>query len=812
MMRGGYSSVGKDADQMMLPPGFRFHPTDEELITHYLIKKVADNNFSAKAIAEVDMNRIEPWQLPKVAKMGEKEWYFFCVRDKKYPTGLRTNRATDAGYWKATGKDKEIFKETTLVGMKKTLVFYKGRAPKGEKTNWVIHEFRLDGISCARTASKSAKIEWVICRVFNKSSGEKKPSSSGNGLPQLSESSTSSGGYCNSSGVIKSESFNVPCFSNPINIQNPQTTFLNNTSYPFDPILNGNYGLSDNPQFQFPYGHAFSAPNQTYFKGLMGNNAAQMGNEIHTGSQETGISSEMNTDISSVMIKSLLDAVGITAAQMLRVPIQKLMLLVEVKTASTNVNTVEDVNTDASLRNLIHQSEINKRYQNTRVPQPSGSTDNVADEVVHKELRDSLVSRSHGDTTAQTRFESVSKHSNDPLLARGNTLRSDGDRLELNDPMALCSNLQTRVLDLEKTETTQSNKIASLKRRVKKLEKRNRSRNHKLKRLYKVGLTARVESSDEESLSEDVSKQDRIKTKDADKDITLVKVQHDVEMFDVDNLGGEEVFVAEQEVVSTSAITVTTDELTLAQALEALKTSKPKIKSGLMKKLLKDYKLNLMSKKDLQEGAQKEQETNIALIETSDDIQAKIVVDHQLAERLQAQEQEELSDAKKATLFVQLLEKRRKHFSTKRQEEKRNKPPTQAQKKKINIAGEELIQKSIKKQKVKDDKETTGLKQLMEIILDKEEVAIDVIPLAIKSPRIVDWKIHKERKKSYYHIVRADGKTQMYMVFSKMLESFNREDLEDMYKLVKAKFKSTRPVEDLDLLLWGDLKTMLNHM
>nr|GEU46953.1 hypothetical protein [Tanacetum cinerariifolium] len=147
-----------------------------------------------------------------------------------------------------------------------------------------------------------------------------------------------------------------------------------------------------------------------------------------------------------------------------------------------------------------------------------------------------------GDTTAQTRFESISKHSNDSLLARGKILQSDKDRLKLDELMALCTNLQTRVLELEKTKTTQYNKIASLKRRVKKLKKRNRSRTHKLKRLYKVSLTARVESSDDkESLSEDASKQGRIKTINVDDDNTLVNVQDDAEMFDVNALDGKKV-------------------------------------------------------------------------------------------------------------------------------------------------------------------------------------------------------------------------------------------------------------------------------
>ncbi|XP_042513818.1 NAC domain-containing protein 100-like [Macadamia integrifolia] len=154
-----------------LPPGFRFHPTDEELITYYLNSKVSDVHFSSRAITDVDLNKCEPWDLPAKATMGEKEWYFFSLRDRKYPTGLRTNRATEAGHWKTTGKDKEIFHSGVLVGLKKTLVFYKGRAPKGEKSNWVMHEYRLE----TQFAYKATKEEWVVCRVFQKSSTGKKP-------------------------------------------------------------------------------------------------------------------------------------------------------------------------------------------------------------------------------------------------------------------------------------------------------------------------------------------------------------------------------------------------------------------------------------------------------------------------------------------------------------------------------------------------------------------------------------------------------------------------------------------------------------
>ncbi|XP_075518735.1 protein CUP-SHAPED COTYLEDON 3 [Primulina tabacum] len=157
-----------EMNEQGLPPGFRFHPTDEELITFYLASKVFDGALICGVeIAEVDLNRCEPWELPDLAKMGEREWYFFSLRDRKYPTGLRTNRATGAGYWKATGKDREVYSASNgaLLGMKKTLVFYRGRAPRGEKTKWVMHEYRLEGhFSCRHTY----KEEWVICRIFHK--------------------------------------------------------------------------------------------------------------------------------------------------------------------------------------------------------------------------------------------------------------------------------------------------------------------------------------------------------------------------------------------------------------------------------------------------------------------------------------------------------------------------------------------------------------------------------------------------------------------------------------------------------------------
>ncbi|GJS57636.1 retrovirus-related pol polyprotein from transposon TNT 1-94 [Tanacetum coccineum] len=460
-----------------------------------------------------------------------------------------------------------------------------------------------------------------------------------------------------------------------------------------------------------------------------------------------------------------------------------------------------------------------------------------------------------GDTIAQTRFENVSKISNDLLLARGFLI------WRIQSP-------------------------------------------HKLKRFHLNGRSKKLRTEKEGSIN----------AIDADEDITLVNDQDDADMFDVNTLTGDEV-LAEQ-TIAAKDVNLTIDEVTLAQALAALKNVKPKVKANVIEepsvpisavsastkvsaattttatiptprkgiiiaelgtstttiissqpsqakvhdkgkgilveepvkpkkkdliRLDEEFASKLQAEFDEEERlAREKDEANVVLTEEWDDIQAKIEADHELSQRLQADEQEGLSVEEKAQLFQQLLEQRRKHFAAKREKENRNKPPTKAQKGNTMVntfvdmdtelvegsevraeaeiaqessskrAGTELEQESIKKQKVDEDKETAELQRLIEVVPDKEEVAIDAIPLATKPPSIVDYKIHKEGKKTYYQIIRADGSSKMYLVFSHMLKSFDKEDLETLWKLVKAKHGSTRLEEGYERVLWGDLKTMFD--
>ncbi|KAD4384640.1 hypothetical protein E3N88_24808 [Mikania micrantha] len=151
-----------------VPPGFRFHPTDEELVDYYLRKKIASKRIDLDVIKDIDLYRIEPWDLQDLCKLGteeQNEWYFFSHKDKKYPTGTRTNRATKDGFWKATGRDKAIYSKNNLVGMRKTLVFYRGRAPNGQKSDWIMHEAFKKRMTTARRMDEHDSLCWFDDQV-----------------------------------------------------------------------------------------------------------------------------------------------------------------------------------------------------------------------------------------------------------------------------------------------------------------------------------------------------------------------------------------------------------------------------------------------------------------------------------------------------------------------------------------------------------------------------------------------------------------------------------------------------------------------
>ncbi|GKD62567.1 hypothetical protein Tco_1300076 [Tanacetum coccineum] len=221
-------------------------------------------------------------------------------------------------------------------------------------------------------------------------------------------------------------------------------------------------------------------------------------------------------------------------------------------------------------------------------------------------------------------------------------------------------------------------------------------------------------------------------------------------------------------------------------------------------------------------------------------LQAKFDKEENHAREKDKANQEELTDAEKERLFYEFLDKRRKFFTAKRAEEKRNRPPTKAQQRSImctylkNMEGkkpkdlknksfdfikkmfdkaiksvntfvnfrtelaeesskkaeaekgssskrarEELKQESSKKKKLEEDKESEELKQCLEIVPDDGyDVTIDATPLSTKSPSIVDYKIYQEGKKSFFQIIRAYGNSQMYVTFTKMLKNFDIEGLE----------------------------------
>ncbi|GJW29860.1 hypothetical protein Tco_0046735 [Tanacetum coccineum] len=489
----------------------------------------------------------------------------------------------------------------------------------------------------------------------------------------------------------------------------------------------------------------------------------------------------------------------------------------------------------------------------TEIPQSSEPTSLDPDKAVHKEKGDSLertattaasldvaqdsggsprCQEAMGGTIAQTRSERVSTPSyNSPLLGL-NTPESDEERIKLKELMDMCTKLSDRVLDLENVKDAQALEIRKLKKRVKKLERKNKSKIPQPKRrVYKP----RVESSEESMGEKDASKQGR--NSDKTKELNVAEDEH---MFDLSDLADIEVIADQEETielvedkgsaekgaaedkdstadpVATAGEIITTinvnledstavdvspaDDVTLAETLMAIRSTKDKGK-GIMQEL---EKLEKVKGKDQIE------------YDVDDSIKARIDDDTQLAERLQEEEREQMSVEEQARLLMKFIAARKKFFVAKRAEEQRNKPPTKAEQRKKMLERKKrivrkeqeryLVKKVSRDNQVKDDAEMTDLEACLEIVPNDDSV-VNIESLDTKYP-IVNWKTHILAEDIInYQIMRADRSTKYYKLFSAMLDDFDRQDVLDLYRLVKERFEKTS-LEGYDRLLWGDLITL----
>ncbi|GJU91212.1 retrovirus-related pol polyprotein from transposon TNT 1-94 [Tanacetum coccineum] len=447
-----------------------------------------------------------------------------------------------------------------------------------------------------------------------------------------------------------------------------------------------------------------------------------------------------------------------------------------------------------------------KRKDN-QVPQPSSPTKHVADEAVHKELGDSLVMAATTASSLEAKQDSGAKKPWGILLIKL------GLRMYLNFPMIHCSHEgKINAIDVDEKIT-----LVSV--------------HNDDEKMFDVGtMTGDEVFAEQEVAARDVNLTvDEVTLALALATLKSVKPKVKGDVIEVPSVPVSAVST----LIKVSAATTTTATIptprkgivitglgTPTITKSSQKPSQAKVYDKGKGKMIKPEPVKKMSKKDQLRSDEEEAKR----------LQAEFDKEERLAREkdegnIALTKQEELSVEEKAKLFQQPLEQRRKHFAAKSVEERRNKQPTQAQQRKImctylkNMEGKKLkdlknksfdsirkmFDKAFKRmntfQEVDEDKDTADLQRLMEVIPDEEEVTINVVSLDTKPLMIFDWKIHKEEKNRYFQIIRDDGSSKMYLVFSQLLKSVDREDLVELYKLVKAKYGSTRPVEDMDLLL-----------
>ncbi|GKE63371.1 hypothetical protein Tco_1513738 [Tanacetum coccineum] len=367
-----------------------------------------------------------------------------------------------------------------------------------------------------------------------------------------------------------------------------------------------------------------------------------------------------------------------------------------------------------------------------------------------------------GDTIAQTRSENVSKHSNDPLLARGNTLQSGEDRLKLEELMEFSTKLQQRVLGLENTKTAQAQEITSLKLRVEKLEKKGGSRTYKLKRLYKGRKTDDIDKDAEITLI------DKTQGRYGDDLMFDTGVLNDEKVFAGQDMDEKEINVAEKEVstadlvttagevvtTASSIETTTADDLTLAQTLIEIRSEKYKVKgvvigeqsestTRIRPQQLPSKDKAIRAKEKRNKPPTKAQNRNAMSTYLKNMARYK----HNQLKNKSFDNIQKLFDKamKRVNTFVDMDTQLVKGSEVRAEGSETR---TEGSSKR---AGEELEQESSKKQKLEEDKESEELKKCLERVPnDGNDVTIDATPLSTKSPTIVDYKIHKEGKKSFF--------------------------------------------------------------
>ncbi|XP_054779331.1 NAC domain-containing protein 104-like [Prosopis cineraria] len=170
----GDSEHHRDNNNANLPPGFRFYPSDEELVVHFLHRKASLLPCHPDVIPDLDLFPYDPWDLHGKALGEGNQWYYFSRRTQ--------NRVSNNGYWKPMGMEEPILTDsgTKIVGVKKYFIFFMGESPSGIKTNWIMQEYRLsDSASSSSSSSSSSRssskrksktdhCKWVICRVYER--------------------------------------------------------------------------------------------------------------------------------------------------------------------------------------------------------------------------------------------------------------------------------------------------------------------------------------------------------------------------------------------------------------------------------------------------------------------------------------------------------------------------------------------------------------------------------------------------------------------------------------------------------------------